>query len=237
MIWIGTVKIQSDHNLHLQLYWNNQIRDLLFWVKPTVCRSLRVLGFSKRVLKHQIIICISFTTHCHILAHTKHSVQHCSVWRIFECVINSCAFQTKYCVFRADTQLVSTVIHNHHKVLRYLYRLALFFLPQLCFHMTRIYVKDENSTKLPFDLFVIIGMCAFLDFFCMNQVMPNVPFMVADFFPEVFLQDLKSQVAGYHRNWLLLRVPYLVLQSGWYFWQFVLGLVLWYVWSEANDLH
>ena len=32
---------------------------------------------------------------------------------------------------------------------------ALFFLPQLCFHMTRIYVKDENSTKLPFDLFVL----------------------------------------------------------------------------------
>lgn len=62
---------------------------------------------------------------------------------------------------------------------------AHFFLPHLSFHMARIYVKDENATKLPFDLFVIIGMCAFLDFFCMNQIMPNVPFMVADFFPDV----------------------------------------------------
>ena len=123
-----TVKIQSDHNLHLQLYWNNQIRDLLFWVKPTVCRSLRVLGFSKRVLKHQIIICISFTTHCHILVHTKHRVQQCSAWRSFECVINFCAFQTKYCVFRADTQLDSTVIHDNHTVLRCHYWLCTIFL-------------------------------------------------------------------------------------------------------------
>ena len=128
MIWIGTVKVQSDHNLHLQLHWNNQIRDLLFWVKPTVCRDLRALGFSIRVLKHQNVICVSFATHCHILVHTKHRVQHCSVWRIFECIINSCAFQFKYGVFRGDTQLVSTVIHDNHTVLRYHYWLCTIFL-------------------------------------------------------------------------------------------------------------
>ena len=55
--------------------------------------------------------------------------------------------------------------------------------------MTRVFVKDENATKLPCDLFIIIGMCAFLDFFCMNQVMPNVPFMVAAFFPDVFFHS------------------------------------------------
>ena len=128
MIWIGTVKIQSDHNLHLQLYWNNQIRDLLFWVKPTVCRDLRALGFSIRVLKPRNAICVSFATHCPILVHTKHRVQHCSVWRVFECVINSCALQLRHGVFRGDTQLVSTVILDNHTVLRYPYWLCTIFL-------------------------------------------------------------------------------------------------------------
>lgn len=44
---------------------------------------------------------------------------------------------------------------------------------------------DKESRKLPSELTVIVGMCAFLDFFCMNQIMPNVPFMIADFFPDV----------------------------------------------------
>lgn len=44
---------------------------------------------------------------------------------------------------------------------------------------------DPDSRKLPSELTIIVGMCAFLDFFCMNQIMPNVPFMIADFFPDV----------------------------------------------------
>ena len=52
--------------------------------------------------------------------------------------------------------------------------------------MGKIYVVDPDSKKLPMELTVIVGMCAFLDFFCMNQIMPNVPFMVADYFPDVF---------------------------------------------------
>ena len=51
--------------------------------------------------------------------------------------------------------------------------------------MTKLYVRDENTTVLPMKYLVIVGLCAFLDFFCMNQIMPNVPFMVADFFPDV----------------------------------------------------
>ena len=51
--------------------------------------------------------------------------------------------------------------------------------------MSQVYVVDESATQLPFKLVFIVGMCAVLDFFCLNQIMPNVPFMIADFYPDV----------------------------------------------------
>ena len=59
--------------------------------------------------------------------------------------------------------------------------------------MGKVFVVDPDSKKLPMELTVIVGMCAFLDFFCMNQIMPNVPFMVADYFPDV-LSTFKHQL-------------------------------------------
>ena len=93
---------------------NNQIRDLLFWVKPTVGRDLRALHLSKELLKLKNVISPSFATHLRNLAHTKHTVQHCSILHIFEYVMRPCGFQYKYCVFQVDTQLVSTVILDNH---------------------------------------------------------------------------------------------------------------------------
>ena len=55
--------------------------------------------------------------------------------------------------------------------------------------MTKPFVRDEDSTKLPMKYIVIIGLCAFLDFFCMNQIMPNVQFMISDFFPDVYVYN------------------------------------------------
>ena len=51
--------------------------------------------------------------------------------------------------------------------------------------MTKVFVRDETTDKIPMKFLVIIGLCAFLDFFCLNQVIPNVPFMIADYFPNV----------------------------------------------------
>ena len=73
--------------------------------------------------------------------------------------------------------------------------------------MGKVYVVDPNSRKLPYELTVVVGMCAFLDFFCMNQIMPNVPFMIADFFPEVlflfsFYEQIDSTQIGYYSGYL-----------------------------------
>lgn len=55
----------------------------------------------------------------------------------------------------------------------------------ITFIMTKVFVRDETTDKIPMKFMVIIGLCAFLDFFCLNQVIPNVPFMIADYFPNV----------------------------------------------------
>ena len=55
--------------------------------------------------------------------------------------------------------------------------------------MAKPFVRDEDTDKIPMHFMVIFGLCAFLDFFCLNQVIPNVPFMVADFFPEVVVDS------------------------------------------------
>ena len=73
--------------------------------------------------------------------------------------------------------------------------------------MGKVFVVDPDSKKLPYELTVIIFMCAFLDFFCMNQIMPNVPFMVADYFPDVLLvlinnRQLDTTQIGYYSGYL-----------------------------------
>ena len=95
-------------------------------------------------------------------------------------------------------------------------------------------LRKSNKDK---GIFPILPMCAvatasFMDSFCYQIIVPNLPFAVQKWFPAVFICLIAWCLDQWNRSWILLWIYHFLLFSRWNFWFFFLGVVCWLFWSS-----
>ncbi|KAK8803344.1 hypothetical protein WA158_001038 [Blastocystis sp. Blastoise] len=68
--------------------------------------------------------------------------------------------------------------------------------------MTKVFIPDKDSDKIPILPTICYCSLSFLDLFCLNLVLPNIPFMCSHFFPDISATEI-----GFYSGYLTACYP------------------------------